>query len=35
MNAGGKDLEAESGGIRMTSDRASLISLTKNLSLNA
>ncbi|XP_024169907.1 YTH domain-containing protein ECT3 isoform X2 [Rosa chinensis] len=35
MSAVGEDLEAESGGIGMTSDRTSLISLTKNLSLNA
>ena len=35
MNAGGEDFEAESGGIGMASDRTSLISLAKNLSLNA
>ncbi|XP_004288672.1 PREDICTED: uncharacterized protein LOC101300101 [Fragaria vesca subsp. vesca] len=35
MNTGGEDFEAKSGGIGMTSDRTSLISLTKNLSLNA
>ncbi|XP_050378061.1 YTH domain-containing protein ECT3-like isoform X2 [Argentina anserina] len=35
MNAGGEEFEADSGGLGMTSDRASLISLTKNLSLNA
>ncbi|XP_062027379.1 YTH domain-containing protein ECT3-like isoform X1 [Rosa rugosa] len=35
MSAVGEDLESESGGIGMTSDRTSLISLAKNLSLNA
>ncbi|KAL6176506.1 hypothetical protein ACLB2K_053139 [Fragaria x ananassa] len=35
MNTGGEDYEAKSGGIGMTSDRTSLISRTKNLSLNA
>ncbi|VVA24339.1 PREDICTED: YTH [Prunus dulcis] len=34
INAGGRNVDDESAGIRMASDRASLISLTKNLSLN-